>query len=128
MDMFFKIITDYKPLLALFNQKKVTQPMALARIQRWALFLSAYNYTLEYCPGSNNANTDCLSQLPMPADESDYLKNVNEIQILDLDFSPVTSNDLERHTSKDPLLSKVLLNIQKDWNVNSDAKPQPCFI
>ena len=90
----FKIITVHKPLLELFGQNKATPPMAVARIQRWALFLSAYNYTIEYRPGSNNANADCLSRLPMPAKESDYSKNVNEIQMLDLDFSPVTSTDL----------------------------------
>ena len=77
-------------------------------------FLSTYNYTLEYLPGSSNANADCLSQLLIPADEFDYSKNVNEIQMLHLDVSPITSTDLEQHTSKDPVLSKILLNIQKD--------------
>ena len=45
--------------------------------------------------------------------------------MLDLDVSPITSTGLEWHTSKDPVLSKVLINIQKDWNVNSDVELQP---
>ena len=59
----FKIITDHKPLLGLFGQNKAIPPMTAARIQRWELFLSAYNYILEYHPGSNNTNADCLSRL-----------------------------------------------------------------
>ena len=44
-------MTDRKPLESLFNEKKATQPMAAARIQRWALTLAAYNYSIEYKPG-----------------------------------------------------------------------------
>ena len=110
----FKIITDHNLLLGLFGQNKATPPMVATRIQCWGPFLSTYNYTLEYLPGSSNANADCLSQLLIPADEFDYSKNVNEIQMLHLDVSPITSTDFEQHTSKDPVLSKILLNIQKD--------------
>ncbi|CAC5414672.1 unnamed protein product [Mytilus coruscus] len=49
----FTIYTDHKPLLELFNETKSILPMALARLQRWALTLSAY------------ANADALSGLPL---------------------------------------------------------------
>ena len=38
--------------------------MAAARIQRWALTLAAYNYSIEYKPGPEHANADALSRLP----------------------------------------------------------------
>lgn len=62
----FSLVTDYKPLESLFNEKKATQPMAAARIQRWALTLAAYNYSIEYKPGLEHANADALSRLPLP--------------------------------------------------------------
>lgn len=40
--------------------------MAAARIQRWALTLAAYTYSIEYKPGPEHANADALSRLPLP--------------------------------------------------------------
>ena len=50
----FSLVTDHKPLESFFNEK-ATQPMAAARIQRWALTLAAYNYSTEYKPGPEHA-------------------------------------------------------------------------
>ena len=47
----FSLVTDHKPLEALFNEKEATQPMAAARIQPWALTLAGCNYSTEYTPG-----------------------------------------------------------------------------
>ena len=38
----FKIYTDHKPLMSLFSETRGIPPLASARIQRWALILSAY--------------------------------------------------------------------------------------
>ena len=39
---------DHKPLFSLMNEKKSIPPMPSPRIQRWALTLSAYNFTMTY--------------------------------------------------------------------------------
>ena len=39
--------------------------MACARIQHWALILSAYNYEICYKLGANHVNADGLSRLPV---------------------------------------------------------------
>ena len=70
------IITDHKPLLGLFAENKAIPPMAAARIQRWAIILSAYDYTLLYKPGTNNTNADCLSRLPIEKTERSQIDNV----------------------------------------------------
>lgn len=44
----FTIITDHKPLTAILGPKKGVPPMAAARLQRWALLLSAYKYQIEF--------------------------------------------------------------------------------
>ena len=48
--------------------------MASSRIQRWALTLSAYHYSICYKSGKDLSNADALSQIPRPVTTtSDYL-------------------------------------------------------
>ena len=62
----FTLFTDHKPLTTILGPKKGVPPIAAARLQRWALFLSAYNYRIEFKSTTAHANADCLSQLPLP--------------------------------------------------------------
>jgi hypothetical protein len=43
----FTILTDHKPLERVLHPDKMTPPMAAARIQRWALILSVYDYAIQ---------------------------------------------------------------------------------
>ena len=61
----FEIHTDHKPLLGLFSEKKQIPVMAAARIQRWALTLAAYEYTMIFKEGKRHGNADGLSRLPL---------------------------------------------------------------
>ena len=62
----FSLVTGRKPLESLFNEKKAIPTMAAARIQRWALMLAAYDYSVDYKPGPEHANAYALSRLPLP--------------------------------------------------------------
>ena len=62
----FTIYSDHKPLQYLFSEDKAIPTMASSRIQRWALTLSAYDYNIVFKPGSQHANADVLSRLPLP--------------------------------------------------------------
>ena len=62
----FVIYTDHKPLSYLFDASRAIPQMASARIQRWAITLSAHSYTTEYKPGSCNVNADTFSRFPLP--------------------------------------------------------------
>ena len=62
----FTIKSDHKPLQYLLGEKKGIPSMASARVQRWALTLSAYNYKVQYVPGREHANADVFSRLPLP--------------------------------------------------------------
>ena len=42
------LVTDHKPLLSLFCEKRAVPAQAFARIQCWALTLSMYQYTIGY--------------------------------------------------------------------------------
>ena len=63
----FILITDHKPLLAIFNIKSAIPTLAVVRMQRWALVLSAYDYDIEYKRSEDPANCDALSRLPHEA-------------------------------------------------------------
>ena len=57
----FTIQSDHRPLSYLFNEQKDIPQLASARIQRWALMLSAYHYSIRYKPGKALTNADPLS-------------------------------------------------------------------
>ena len=58
----FTIFTDHKPLISLFIANSKLPTLVAARLQRWALTLSAYNYKIEYRTGANNGNANAFSQ------------------------------------------------------------------
>ena len=58
----FTIVTDHKPLLALFGPTKATPAMAANRLARWALILSQYNYEIEFRKIAEHGNADALSR------------------------------------------------------------------
>jgi len=59
----FTLRTDHKPLLTLFGECKGLPVMASAQIQRWALNLSGFDYSVEHVKGSVN-EADSLSRVP----------------------------------------------------------------
>eukprot|EP00731_Ephydatia_muelleri_P007450 Em0003g1698a len=64
----FILITDHKPLIALFGPTKATPALAANRLARWALMLSQYQYCIEYRKTSDHGNADALSRLPVGPD------------------------------------------------------------
>ena len=110
----FVLVTDHKPLVSLFGPKKAILPLAAARLQRWAITLSAYSYDIEYKSTSEHANADSLSRLPVPSTETSEdaanVFNVAQIQAL-----PLTSHQVATATKKDPLLSQVFRYVQSSW-------------
>jgi hypothetical protein len=60
----FTLITDNKPLTAIFGPKTSLPILAAERMQRWAMLLAGFNYDIQYRRSAANANADCLSRLP----------------------------------------------------------------
>lgn len=54
----FVMFTDHKPLLGLFTENRPLPARAAARVLRWALLLSAYDFELKYREGASNGNAD----------------------------------------------------------------------
>ena len=62
----FTIVTDHKPLVSLFSEKKQVPVTASPRVQRWAVTLRGYEYDIVYKSGHSHGNADALSRLPLP--------------------------------------------------------------
>ena len=62
----FNLFTDHKPLTAILGPKKGIPSLAAARLQRWAILLSAYDYEIHFKPTTSHSNADGLSRLPLP--------------------------------------------------------------
>ena len=58
----FLVWTDHKNLEYLRTAKSLNSKQA-----RWALLFTRFNFTVSYCPGSNNVEPDTLSRLYSPA-------------------------------------------------------------
>ena len=59
----FTLVTDHQPLTTIFGPKRTLLTLAAARIQRWAILLSAYNYEVKYRSTKEHTNADALSRL-----------------------------------------------------------------
>ncbi len=62
----FELVTDHKPLLGLLGEARSTSPQASARIRRWSMYLSMFEYVLKFRKTDAHANADALSRLPLP--------------------------------------------------------------
>ena len=58
----------HKPLITIFHPAKEIPEMAVSKLQRWAITLSAYNYEVKYQPSDKHGNADALSRLPLDSD------------------------------------------------------------
>ena len=61
----FELVTDHKPLLCLLGEGKASsQACCSARVRRWSLFLSSYEYEMTFRKTQAHGNADALSRLP----------------------------------------------------------------
>ena len=116
----FLILSDHKPLQHLFEHTAGVPTLASACIQRWALILGAYNYSIEYKPGPAHANADVFSRLPLPdTPRNHFLPGETTLTLNMLQSLPVTATQIRKWTSRDPTLSKVRLMLSSGWE-NTD--------
>ena len=116
----FKLYTDHKPLTSLLGPKSGIPTLAAARMQRWALILSAYTYNIVYRKSQDNANADAMSRLPASPAETE---EGNIFQATYLDELPIRANDIGEATKVDPVLSKVLRYTSQGWPQSSNNIP-----
>lgn len=120
----FTLITDHRPLTFLLGPTKGIPTLAAARIQRWALILTAYQYDIRYKKGTEISNADALSRLPCDKGETE-----GEIAFFSYHHQlPITSKEIATATRFDPVLSKVLDYVSNGWPGHiDDGSIRPYF-
>ncbi|XP_057711364.1 uncharacterized protein K02A2.6 [Corythoichthys intestinalis] len=115
----FNLVTDHKPLLTLFGENKRLPTMAAARIQRWAIMLSAYDYHIIYRQLEKHGNADGLSRVPLPeitdTGTETMTAYLNALICEHLDDVPLSAKQIARATRKDAELSKLHSYIMDGW-------------
>lgn len=91
----FKIMTDCKAFVLTIEKKDIC-----ARIARWTLMLSEYQYTVEHRPGTSMKHADALSRNPVAA--------ILFIQDNDEDIIM----KIQRAQQDDPEIKKLIDNVQ----------------
>ena len=124
----FVLQTDHQPLTTLFNEAKVVPVQASSRIQRWALLLASYEYTIAYRSTTKHSNADAMSRLPLPNTPAKTPVPAELVLMIEkLDEAPISSKQISSWTQKDPLLSKVLQYIMFGWPDKADGELKPYF-
>lgn len=118
----FELITDHKPLLGLLAGDRQTPQILSPCMSRWAVFLSAYNYTLLYCPSKQIAHADALSRCPLPVSIQDPAPALSVLLVEEL-HGPVSARDIAEHSVRDHTLTQVLDWVKRGWLSGQVADP-----
>ncbi|XP_043234787.1 uncharacterized protein K02A2.6-like [Amphibalanus amphitrite] len=125
----FKLVTDNKPLAHVFGPKAPLPTLAASRIQRWAMKLAEYDFSVEVRKSEQIPVADWLSRLPRegsvlkseaPEDECTVCL-IGQLESL----SPVTAAAIQRETARSPILAKVMHFVHNGWSeaVNEELQP-----
>lgn len=125
----FTLITDHKPLTTILGPKTGVPTLAAARMQRWALILSAYQYDIEYRRSADHANADAMSRLPLDSGSEGEAAEDEVYHFSYIDELPVGHQEIREATRKDPILARVMDYVLNGWPGHMDDKQiQPYFM
>uniref|UniRef100_A0A914I8I2 RNA-directed DNA polymerase n=1 Tax=Globodera rostochiensis TaxID=31243 RepID=A0A914I8I2_GLORO len=122
----FTLLTDHKPLLAIFGSKKGIPIYSASRLQRWALILTNYDFVIKYVNTAAFGQADVLFRLiaNYPRPEEDrlianictetecYISTVLQSQT---DQLPITAKEIAEVTAEDEILSEILRLSRSGW-------------
>ncbi len=128
----FILITDHKPLLTIFGPKMQLPVYVATRLHHWSLFLSQFQYDVFYRKSEHHGNADALSRLRQNADRASTAveSQVNQVVSEQLEVIPVTANEIQKETVRDPVLCQVMQLMTSGWpqKLSQDAPAlQPFF-
>jgi hypothetical protein len=92
----FTLRTDHKPLVSIFRPDKALPALSAMRMLNYAIFLSGFKYTIEYCCTHENQNADYLSRFPLAVAAAE--DDVSLFQTRELDTMPVTREQIQKET------------------------------
>ena len=126
----FTLRTDHKPLTAIFSPTKAIPATTAARLQRYALFLSGFDYEIEHRSSTQHCNADGLSRLPLATTEDEENQSVDPVEafhVSQFSMLPVTCQHVRKATQRDSTLAQVYEHVMKGWHENKDPNLQPFY-
>ena len=127
----FILVTDHKPLLAIYGNKK-SSGMVANRLARWALYLKQFDFQIEYRKTADHQNADALSRLPLGDDELfDEEESAGDVDVvcaistLTFQMGTLDPAALQKETARDAVISQVMRFTRKGWpqkNNNVDVE------
>nr|XP_049466987.1 uncharacterized protein K02A2.6-like [Anopheles coluzzii] len=122
----FVLQTDHRPLLHIFGSKNGIPTVTANRLQRFALTLLAYDFSIEYVRTDDFENADLLSRVintQAKLEEDTVIAcietDIKAMVVSALHNTPLHFADLIRETRKDPLLQKLVHYIREGWPSNA---------
>lgn len=114
----FTIETDHESI------KWFTNAKVPARLVRWALRMSEFDYEIKHRSGKKNGNADGLSRLPLPdfgdlGELEPYLGNFESNECLNAFFN---SLDWTMEQKKDPILANIFKVLASQTNSQLNEK------
>ena len=123
LDRHFLILSNHKPLQHLLEEYQAIPATASSKIQRWALTLSAYNYSISHRPGKDHVNADVLSHLPLPVAPANVPESGDTSLLFEvLQVDPLSPQLIKRWTDYDPVLSKVRNFVWHGWSSDVEGE------
>lgn len=122
----FILVMDNKPLSRIFHQSSKLPQMTSARLQRYAAFLTGYDYEVISKKSEEIPHADCLSKATVSSkitklnfmDQEVHLicgTTIQQINSLKLNYKT-----LREETHKDTVLSKTISDLQRNKIVESE--------
>ncbi|GFR09705.1 uncharacterized protein K02A2.6, partial [Trichonephila clavata] len=104
----FTLITDHKPLVAIFGSKRGLPVLAATRLLHYALILQSFEFDIIFRKTIEHGNADFLSRLPKTSEELEVKDDITIFQMSQIEALPVTSKELRQETGKDMELGPLL--------------------
>ena len=118
----FTLRTDKKALVRIFGPYTSIPIMATNRLQRWAIFLSAFTYKIEYISGKKNVVADYLSRLPSDQNALTEFElplmienSVSMFKLIEIECPTIDWKTIQKETLKDETLTKVRRLVIDGW-------------
>ena len=126
----FTLFTDHRPLTSIFHPRKSIPTVTAARLQRYALFLAGYDYTIEYRNTKVHGNADGRSRLPHEREigNEEMVDPVGVFNLMQFDPLPVIVDNVRRETQRDPVLVQVYEMTSNDGHTTRILNSTPSAV
>ncbi|GFW71433.1 transposon Tf2-9 polyprotein [Trichonephila clavipes] len=119
----FTLITDHKPLIAIFGSKRGLPVLAATRLLHYALILQSFEFDIIFRKTIEHGNAEFLSRLPKTSEELEVKDDITIFQMSQIEALPVTSKELRRETSKDIELGPLLRALREGKDLQGEGSP-----